>query len=182
MRPFARLRLRLTVSSRWLAPQDARDGARHVQQQRRAHLRTRASTPASSNTLAESVLKAITILYVEDDAVIRDIVLELMEEDGRCIVACGDANIAWAHLQGGAVDVLVTDVNLPGCSGVDLARRWLEGDATRWVILFTGYDFGSNLASLGSNVRAVRKENFEQLELTLAEIGEQLRGRTAPGA
>lgn len=118
------------------------------------------------------------ILYVEDNADIRGIVLELIESDDRHIVACGDAEAAWAHLQRGGFDVLVTDVNLPGCSGTDLARRWLEGNASRWVILFTGYEFGSGLASLGSNVRAVRKEDFEQLDLALAEIGERLRQRS----
>ncbi len=120
----------------------------------------------------------INILYVEDNADIRDVVLELIERDDRRIVACADAEAAWAHLQGGAFEILVTDVNLPGSSGTDLAKRWLEGHATRWVILFTGYEFGPGLASLGSHVRAVRKEDFEQLDMALADIGEQLRHRT----
>ena len=47
-----------------------------------------------------------------------------------------------------------------------------------WQKVFTGYEFSSGLASLGRNVRAVRKEDFEQLDLLLTEIGEQLRHRT----
>lgn len=122
----------------------------------------------------------INILYVEDNADIRDVVLELIERDDRRIVACADAEAAWAHLQRGGFDILVTDVNLPGSSGTDLARRWLEGQATRWVILFTGFEFSSGLASLGSHVRAVRKEDFEQLDSALTDIGDQLRQRTSP--
>ena len=129
------------------------------------------------NPLPETARSAIDILYVEDHADIRDVILDLIQTDDRRIVACADAEAAWAHLQRETFDVLVTDVNLPGFSGTELARRWLEGDAKRWVILFTGYEFGSGLASLGSNVRAVRKEDFEQLERVLAEIGEQLRQR-----
>ena len=105
-------------------------------------------------------------------------ILELIERDDRRIVACADAEAAWAHLQRGGFDILVTDVNLPGTSGTDLARRWLEGNASRWVILFTGYEFRSGLASLGSPVHAVRKEDFEQLDQVLADIGERLRPRT----
>jgi DNA-binding NtrC family response regulator len=132
------------------------------------------------NRLPEAALGPIHILYVEDNADIRGVVLELIESDDRRIVACGDAEAAWAHLQRGGFDVLVTDVNLPGCSGTDLARRWLEGHASRWVILFTGYEFASGLASLGNHVRAVRKEDFDQLEVALAEIGKQLRHRKGP--
>jgi CheY-like chemotaxis protein len=133
------------------------------------------------NRLPEATSGPINILYVEDNVDIRDVVLELIARDDRRIVACADAEVAWAHLQRGAFDVLVTDVNLPGASGTDLARRWLAGDATRWVILFTGYEFKSGLTSLGSQVRAVLKEDFEQLDMALAEIWEQLRHRTGDG-
>ena len=111
------------------------------------------------------------ILYVEDNADIRDMVIELIENADRHVVACADAETAWQHMQQSSFDVLVTDVNLPGWSGTELARRWLKADASRWVILFSGYDFKSGLASLGVNVRAIPKEDFDQLERVLAEIG-----------
>jgi two-component system, cell cycle response regulator CpdR len=106
---------------------------------------------------------------------VRDLVRELIASESRRVVACADAEAAWLHLQREPCDVLITDVNLPGSSGTDLARRWLEGDAARWVILCSGYDFKAGLTSLGRNVRAVPKEDFEQLERVLAEIDEQLR-------
>lgn len=125
--------------------------------------------------LLEAALTPVNIMYVEDNADVRHLVLELIEGEDRRIVACADAEAAWALLQREVFEVLVTDVNLPGWSGIELARRWLEGEAARWVILLSGYDFTSSLASLGSNVCAVPKEDFEQLERVLAEIGEQLR-------
>jgi two-component system, cell cycle response regulator CpdR len=126
-------------------------------------------------TLLVAALTPVNIMYVEDNTDVRQLVLELIEGEGRRLVACADAEAAWAHLQREVFDVLVTDVNLPGWSGIELARRWLEGEAARWVILLSGYDFASSLASLGSNVRAVPKEDFEQLDRVLAEIGEQLQ-------
>lgn len=121
----------------------------------------------------------VHILYVEDNDDIREMVLELIANEHRRVVACANAEDAWPLLQRDAFDVLVTDVNLPGSSGVELARRWLEGDAARWVILFSGFDLTSGLASLGTCVRAIPKEDFEQLEQVLAAIGQQLRQRTA---
>lgn len=117
----------------------------------------------------------VHILYVEDNTDLRDVALELIESESRRVVACADAEAAWLHLQRQTFDVLVTDVNLPGSSGTELARRWLEGGAARWVILFSGYDFGAGVASLGSNVRAVPKEDFEQLDQVLTEISEKLQ-------
>jgi len=124
-------------------------------------------------------LTPVNILYVEDNTDLRNLVLELIESESRRVVACADAEAAWQHLQRQAFDVLVTDVNLPGSSGTELATRWLEGEATRWVILFSGYDFRSGVASLGSNVRAVAKEDFEQLDQVLKEIGEHLQHHAA---
>lgn len=128
----------------------------------------------------EAILSPLQILYVEDNADIRDMVLELIGTQDRRVTACADAESAWLQLQQATFDVLVTDVNLPGRSGIDLARRWLDVDASRWVILFSGYDFKSGLVGLGANVRAIPKEDFEQLESLLSEIGRHPHSRAAP--
>lgn len=127
--------------------------------------------------LRKANLNPVNILYVEDNNDIREMVLELIESEHRHVVACANAEDAWLLLQQEAFDVLVTDVNLPGWSGSELARRWLQGDAARWVILFSGFDFKSGLASLGVNVRAIPKEDIGQLERVLVEIGQQLPQR-----
>ena len=121
--------------------------------------------------------RPLHILYVEDNADIRDVVTELIDNAERCIVGCADAEAAWQQLQQQRFDVLVTDVSLPGLSGTELASRWLEAAPSRWVILFSGYNFKSGLASLGPNVRAIPKEDFEQLERVLVEIARHLQRR-----
>lgn len=133
--------------------------------------------PLSDKLLVEATLIPVNILYVEDNTDVRNLVLDLLACEGRHVVACADAETAWAQLQRAAFDVLVTDVNLPGSSGTELARRWLEGDAARQVILFSGFDFGSSLASIGRNVRAIPKEDFEQLDQVLTRIGDQMQDR-----
>ena len=102
-------------------------------------------------------------------------VVEIIESVDRCVVACADAEAAWQHLQKANFDVLVTDVSLPGSSGTELARRWLQADALRWVILFSGYDLVPGLAKLGVNVRSILKEDFDQLDLALIEISQHLQ-------
>ena len=64
-----------------------------------------------------------TVLLVEDDALIRINGAEILRELGFVVFEAGSAEEALATLQAVPIDVLVTDVNLPGLSGPELAER-----------------------------------------------------------
>lgn len=140
--------------------------------------RTRQGPP--HDALQEADLSPLQILYVEDNTDVRDMVVELIAHADRRIVACADAETAWQQLKQASFDVLLTDVSLPGCSGIDLARCWCKTDPSRWVILLSGYEFKAGLASLGRNVLAIPKEDFERLERALTEIGAHLKSSDGP--
>ncbi|MBB6503351.1 putative addiction module CopG family antidote [Sphingomonas endophytica] len=67
-----------------------------------------------------------TILLVEDDALIRGATAEVLQEAGHVVVDAASAEEAMAALQTAPIDVLVTDVHLPGTSGLELAARAAE--------------------------------------------------------
>ena len=46
-----------------------------------------------------------------------------LEHDIEVIASVGDGESAWRELQRLAPDLLVTDIEMPGLSGLDLARR-----------------------------------------------------------
>ena len=118
----------------------------------------------------------LRILYVEDNQELRETIAMLMEGDGRSITTCetGEAALQLDTLQ--PFDVLVTDVSLPGISGAELARNVLAQDPERWVVLCSGYEFGSATAAMGKNVRALVKPfELEDLEALLAEIEAALK-------
>ena len=61
-------------------------------------------------------------------------------------------------------------------SGTDLARQVLAKDPERWVVLCSGYQFGTALSSLGPRVRALVKPfELEELDSLLAEISATLK-------
>ena len=72
--------------------------------------------------------KRASVLLVEDEAEICDIAAEALEEQGfevQAVATAGDA--LRCLITGSAVDVLLTDVNLPGgMDGVALALRARE--------------------------------------------------------
>ncbi|NUO72826.1 MAG: response regulator [Frateuria sp.] len=89
--------------------------------------------PGGATGLAEEVERAaeppeprpghLVVLLVEDDALIRMDAAEMLRELGHEVLEVEYGPDALAALQGRHVDVLVTDVGLPGMSGIELARR-----------------------------------------------------------
>jgi CheY-like chemotaxis protein len=68
------------------------------------------------------------VLLVEDEPLISDVAAEALEEQGFVVATASNAIDALRRLQAGsAVDVLFTDINLPGgMDGTTLARRARE--------------------------------------------------------
>jgi PAS domain S-box-containing protein len=64
-----------------------------------------------------------TVLLVEDDDLIRMTTAEMLKDLGFVVVEAGTAEEALTALQTAPVDVLVTDLNLPGASGSELAAQ-----------------------------------------------------------
>jgi len=79
-----------------------------------------------------------TALLVEDDALIRINTAEILQDAGLIVVEAGSAEEAKAALQTMAVDVLVTDVNLPGASGSELAAEARALRPATLIIYATG--------------------------------------------
>jgi two-component system, cell cycle response regulator CpdR len=106
----------------------------------------------------------IRILYVEDNPGIREMACELLAEDSRQIVALATAEDALNALGLGTFDILITDISLPGISGVELARRILKRTPILPVIIASGYCVDLAAYNLGRHVRAVTKP-FEGREI-----------------
>jgi CheY-like chemotaxis protein len=75
------------------------------------------------------------VLVVEDDTDLRELVCGALAADGYAVEGVADAAAALASTA--AVDLLVTDVELPGMSGLDLAAQFL-GRGIR-VIVMSGH-------------------------------------------
>jgi two-component system cell cycle response regulator CpdR len=116
-------------------------------------------------------MKTLSILYAEDNKDLRDTLSDMLECPGRTVVAVATGEDALAAWQTGAFDLLVTDISLPGMSGTELARILLAKNPAQWVVLCSGYQYGSHVAKLGPNVRALPKPfELEELDALMDEI------------
>jgi DNA-binding response OmpR family regulator len=68
----------------------------------------------------------IHVLFVEDEVLVSEWVVESLLEQGFDVQAVSNAEDALEHLAADPVDVLFTDINLPGMDGAALARRARE--------------------------------------------------------
>jgi CheY-like chemotaxis protein len=67
---------------------------------------------------------AVTILLVEDDEAVADMVKDTLEYQGWEVAVCADGREALRRISGGArYDLLLLDNELPGVKGVELLRR-----------------------------------------------------------
>ena len=77
------------------------------------------------------------ILVVDDDDVIRETLCELLSQDYSCQTA-DTAEQALAKLAAQPFDVVLTDISMPGLSGMELLRRVLEAYPGTPVIMISG--------------------------------------------
>lgn len=82
-----------------------------------------------------------TILVVDDEVIVRMLVVELLEEAGYATLEAQDGATALRALEeAGSVDLLVTDIGLPGSmSGRQLANAARARIPGLGVLFVTGY-------------------------------------------
>ena len=78
------------------------------------------------------------VLVVDDEAIIRRVFQDLLGKECQVLEA-DTAEEALGYLRQAPVDLIVTDKNLPGLSGLDLAQEARRLHAQSRVILMTGY-------------------------------------------
>jgi two-component system NtrC family sensor kinase len=79
------------------------------------------------------------ILIVDDEKPVRKLFASCLGERYSCVTAA-DAQEALVRLAGGPFALVITDVNMPGLSGVELLRRTVEHFPDTAVIMVSGVD------------------------------------------
>jgi len=96
--------------------------------------------PASAAATAERSATGETVLVVEDEPVVRAVILEMLVEQGYRTLEAVDGPSGLRILQGNEqIDLLVTDVGLPGINGRQLADQARETRPGLKILFVTGY-------------------------------------------
>jgi DNA-binding response OmpR family regulator len=77
-----------------------------------------------------------TVLVVDDEPIVREVVVRYLARDGHDTVEAGDGNAARELIESADPDIVVLDVMLPGTDGLELCR-WIRGRSELPVIMLT---------------------------------------------
>ena len=96
---------------------------------------------AALATLPPSTETPRTVLLVEDEGPVRDMVREALARQGYRVLAAreGDEALTRAAAHEGRIDLLLTDVLLPGVNGREVARRFRIARPDARVLFMSGY-------------------------------------------
>lgn len=79
------------------------------------------------------------ILVAEDDKAMRVFLDRALSRSGHVVDAVPTGDTAAMRAANEPFDLLVTDINMPGMNGVDLARQLMDRTPKQAVLFVTGY-------------------------------------------
>jgi two-component system cell cycle sensor histidine kinase/response regulator CckA len=111
-------------------------------------------SPAWAKTITvDDIDRSGVLLLVEDDTSVREFARRSLEAAGYTVLAAenGDQAVRASERWGERIDVLVTDIAMPGIHGVELAARIRQQRPDIQVVFASGFGPG---AVNGNGVRA----------------------------
>ena len=97
------------------------------------------------------------ILVVDDEEQMRDLLVKVLERKGYQMSVCGNGADALAFLEREPVDLVVTDVRMPGLSGMEALRAIKELNPEIVVIIMTAF------GSIDQAVQAVKEGAYDYI-------------------
>ena len=95
------------------------------------------------------------LLIVEDEETLCESLKRVLAKEGYVVHTAGDAEAALRIFGEGAYDLVITDIILPGITGIELLRKIKERLPEQIVIITTAY------ASLETAVEALRTGAYD---------------------
>ena len=132
-------------------------------------------------TMASPAFKpAPTALVVDDEPSIRLLLDRVLQRAGYKVTLAADGNEAIDHLRHGVFDVVLTDKNMPGLDGVDVARFARQALPDACIVLITGYANAQSAEDSSGVVDAYLTKPFKisELEMEIAALRDRRRSYT----
>lgn len=117
------------------------------------------------------------ILIVDDDEIIRDTLYELLSENYLCQTA-ETAEKAFARIEADTYDVVLTDISMPGLSGLELLGHVRQKFPTTPVIMISGIgdqEHAQGLIKLGAFEFLLKPFSLEVVEKSVKRAVEYRR-------
>ena len=142
---------------------------------------TDAQSPHQRLHLAPPHHRSVTILIVEDNDNLRNLLQRTLEGVGFSVFPAADGAEAlrWSEQHEGTIEIMVSDIVMPGLNGLELSKRIRVARPETKFLLITG--FGDQFPELREYGRNVLEKPFLPSEL-LRKVEDTLdQGKAATG-
>ncbi len=132
------------------------------------------SAPAAGHA---PVVGCSTVLVIDDDADVRQFLLDALQSLGHATLAASDGASGLEALARGGVDAIVVDFAMPGMTGAEVARRARLTHPTLPILMVSGYSDSEAIESaVGADTVLIRKP------FDIATLSRSLAALMAKGA
>ncbi len=117
--------------------------------------------------------KSKSILIVDDEATSRYSLGRLLEREGYQVYSAADGYEALRKLQNNKIDMVLSDIKMPGLDGLGLLEQIRAKYPNIYVIMVTAHgevDIYLESANLGAFDFVHKPVKFEELKLVLKKI------------
>jgi DNA-binding NtrC family response regulator len=98
-----------------------------------------------------------TVLVADDDAVARDLLVEVLSREGYHVLSAADGNEAIKASQAAVIDLALIDLRMPGLDGLELLHRLAKTMPDVVVIILTAF------ATMDTTIATIRAGAYDYL-------------------
>jgi PAS domain S-box-containing protein len=124
-------------------------------------------TPAEMQAVSEPASR--TVLVIDDEDLVRDVVARMIEDLGYAAVTAADGAAGLAVIDRQAIDAVLVDLSMPAMSGTDVLARLRERRPAIPVVVCSGFDRDGR-GPIQADAYLPKPFRIEALEKTLAKI------------
>lgn len=120
--------------------------------------------------MTDNNLKDISILYVEDEAIIRDEFVEILEDEVRELYVGANGKEGLELYEKHKPDIIITDIGMPLMDGLSMSRSILDSDPDIPIIIssaFNDTDYLMKAIQLGIQYYLLKPVKLKELFKTL---------------
>ncbi|HOS60419.1 MAG TPA: response regulator [Syntrophorhabdaceae bacterium] len=121
--------------------------------------------------------KLFQILIVDDNAEIREIVQEYLADSDCQIEGASNGKEALEKYNKNPYDIIITDLKMPGISGIELIKLLKQKTDTIEFVIITGYasvDTAIEAVRIGAFDYIVKPFRMEELKVTIKNAKEKI--------
>jgi len=122
--------------------------------------------------------KDLTLLYVEDNQDAREMTTMILEDFFHRIVVAVDGADGLEKFKENKIDLIITDINMPKCNGIDMCKGIRELDSDVPIVVVSAHNednFFIESIEIGVNGFILKPIDIEQLTMVLYSVIQKYR-------